>query len=190
MKDLNEIWNTAFPYHPQQKMSELFPFLSLIQNEGVQNILEIGSCYGGTTMCFAQVAKRVIAIDVPVNKDLLPVEELKKLCDFHYVVGNSHDERTVDEVRNILVNDTLDLLFIDGDHTAVGAQQDFDMYCSLVKAGGLIAFHDIVDSPYHRSAFVMVAGVYNELAKQYDHTEFLEPGGIDCGIGVLKTKDK
>jgi predicted O-methyltransferase YrrM len=189
VKTINEIWDIGSKHGAQQKTSEFLPFLEFVRSRKPKIIMEIGACYGGTTMCFAQISDTVIAIDVPVNADLPPIEELKKTCDFHYVVGDSHDETTLEQVKKILGNNKLDLLFIDGDHTAEGSRQDFDMYNSLVKTGGIIAFHDIVDSDYHRAARTMVASVYNELAKQYDHVEFLEPNGIDCGIGVLKIRD-
>jgi len=37
---------------------------------------------------------------------------------------------------------SLDLLFIDGDHTEEAAQKDFDAWHRFVKPGGIILFHD------------------------------------------------
>lgn len=40
-------------------------------------------------------------------------------------------------------SDAIDLLFIDGDHDYEGVLRDFNEWSPFVKAGGLIAFHDV-----------------------------------------------
>jgi hypothetical protein len=47
--------------------------------------------------------------------------------------------------------DGIDFLFIDGDHTYEGVRQDFLIYGPMVKARGIIAFHDIL--PIDKSKF-------------------------------------
>jgi hypothetical protein len=41
--------------------------------------------------------------------------------------------------------DYLDILFIDGDHSAAGMMQDFRLYSPLVKEGGFIILDDYLD---------------------------------------------
>ncbi len=75
------------------------------------------------------------------------------------------------------------LLFIDGDHTYEGVKKDFDMYSPLVKKGGIVAFHDIVQVS---DAGVEVARFWNEVKSSYQHREIIEdPQQGWGGIGVL-----
>jgi len=79
----------------------------------------------------------------------------------------------------------IDFLFIDGDHTYEGVEQDFYKYLSFVKPGGIIAFHDIVDSQRHRDRDVYVAKFWNEIKGNYTHHEIV--AGEDWGgIGILQ----
>lgn len=50
---------------------------------------------------------------------------------------------------------TLDILFIDGDHTYEGVKQDLANYASMVKSGGRIILHDVCSGydPGVRQAF-------------------------------------
>lgn len=54
---------------------------------------------------------------------------------WHLIVGRS--EEVVDQVRG-----PIDLLLIDGDHSAIQCGADFNMYAPLVRSNGLILFHD------------------------------------------------
>ncbi len=61
--------------------------------------------------------------------------------------SDSHADTTWRRVAELLDGRAIDFLFIDGDHSCDGVWQDFKMYSSLVAPGGLIAFHDICQSP-------------------------------------------
>jgi predicted O-methyltransferase YrrM len=80
----------------------------------------------------------------------------------------------------------IDLLFIDGDHTYEGVKADFEKYLPLVKKGGLIAFHDILDTPEHRAQNCYVAKFWEEIKQQHEHKEFVSQPLNWGGIGVLK----
>ena len=185
MKSCEEIWKIGLDHKIQQKKVEFFPFMELLLQENVKNIMEIGMCYGGSTVCFANLADVVIGIDVPITANGIPTDVLRSYCDFRHVIGNTHDDSTVELTRQTLNGLLVDMLFIDGDHGAVGVWQDFNKFSPFVKSGGLVAFHDIADSVEHRSVGVNLVEVYNELVKTHRHTEFMEPGGLDCGIGVI-----
>ena len=47
--------------------------------------------------------------------------------------------------KNFLTASRSDFLFIDGDHTVEGVTKDFLLYRPLVRKGGVIAFHDILN---------------------------------------------
>jgi predicted O-methyltransferase YrrM len=90
----------------------------------------------------------------------------------------------------------LDVLFIDGDHTYDGVKADYQMYRPLVRKGGLIAFHDIVDdhqTKYGRPGIGWAGGVpmfWREVKLQKEFSscsEFIaDPDQDGMGIGVLQ----
>jgi predicted O-methyltransferase YrrM len=87
-------------------------------------------------------------------------------------------------VESILVDDKLDFLFIDGDHTYEGVKKDFEMYSPLVRKGGLIAFHDICKHPPQLNC--TVDKFWNEIKGSYDFEEIIDnPSQNWAGIGVL-----
>jgi predicted O-methyltransferase YrrM len=68
------------------------------------------------------------------------------------VWGDSHSQESKDKlIANIksrgFGTGTVDLLYVDGDHSEAGTEQDYLMYRDLVTPGGLILFHDIHPYP-------------------------------------------
>ena len=60
--------------------------------------------------------------------------------EFELIQGSSHDEKVINHIKDICP--TVDLLFIDGDHTKKGVLQDWKDYSNLVSKGGLVIFDD------------------------------------------------
>ena len=120
-------------------------------------IVEIGSHRGGTLELWARLAQDcVVAIDLPngVGGGLAPAAMQVRNTDFatrfpHVIgiAGDSHEEATAERLEAILNGRPIDLLFLDGDHTAAGVEADVLMYAPLVRDGGVIAFHDVTCSP-------------------------------------------
>jgi predicted O-methyltransferase YrrM len=131
---------------------EIEPFLAWLAAQTPQNILEIGTGPGGLTqrLC-AIVAHRVISIDLPADPFYRPQREISEARNlvlsehaaFFGLLADSHAQETFMEVQTMLRGDALDLIFIDGDHSLAGVTQDFNLYRSLLKPGGWVAFHDI-----------------------------------------------
>ena len=76
----------------------------------------------------------------------------------------------------------LDFLFLDGDHSYAGVQFDYFHYAPLVRPGGLVALHDILDRPTSQ-----VARLWREIVQSGSRTrELLEsPDQPEMGIGVV-----
>ena len=110
--------------------------------------LEIG-CYAGGSACLMlqRPNTNVISIDLggPVPKDRV-YENVKKLNVhnnlYTYIQGNSQSIDTENQLKHILQNKNIDILFIDGDHSAIGTQKDFEIYSKYVADGGYIVFDD------------------------------------------------
>lgn len=77
----------------------------------------------------------------------------------------------------------LDYLFIDGDHSYEGVKKDFELYSPLVRAGGVIVFHDIVP---HKGSDCKVDEFWQEIKQKFKFKEFIEkPNQNMYGIGVI-----
>ena len=59
---------------------------------------------------------------------------------FKLVEGDSHDTAICEHVGSEL--EFVDILLLDGDHSASGVTKDFQMYSDLVRTGGFLAIDD------------------------------------------------
>jgi cephalosporin hydroxylase len=143
-------------YGAIQHIDELTRFLCMLP-EPPRVVLEIGSAQGGMFWLLCQVSAPdalLVSLDLPPeqkNSGGLPqaidLQRLKRSGQtVHAIDGDSHNPETVDRVRAILGDRKVDVLFIDGDHTYNGVRRDYEMYKPLLRAGGLIGFHDIIDT--------------------------------------------
>jgi predicted O-methyltransferase YrrM len=77
------------------------------------------------------------------------------------------------------------LLFIDGDHSYEGVRRDWELYSPLVRPGGLIALHDIVEGP--EWAVGEVPRFWREVRDTLDDVvelvESRDQGGYGIGVG-------
>jgi cephalosporin hydroxylase len=147
----------VFPSHQQKK--EILSFLDLAAIREPRVVMEIGTAQSGTQFLLGQVLNRVevvLAVDLRVrNRRLLEAfsrDALARTC----LEGSSYDPATVRRVEQALAGRPIDVLFIDGDHTYEGVKKDHDAYRHLVRPGGLIAFHDIVED--HQTRFGRSSG--------------------------------
>ncbi len=156
-------------------------------------ILEIGTARGGTALIWAHLAeKKLVTCDL-LNKrgfaDLVRAfPPPGSACEVSVLIGDSHSPAFAEEVKAALDGDPVDFLFIDGDHTEQGIAQDYEMYGPLVRPGGLIAFHDIVDDqPLPTN---QVQHFWKRLREGADVKEFVDdPKQCGFGIGVLRVPD-
>ena len=186
--------------HAVQRINELAELSQLIKRlrTRIDIVLEIGTAFGGNLYFlsrFAGLNADIISIDLPPQIDRLS-RHMRKLClsnelrknvrrsqYFHLLRCDSHAKATLDEVRNILQGRFVDLLFIDGDHTYLGAKQDYEMYSPLVQKGGLIIFHDI--RKYVAKPEAEVDKLWNELKKNNPkYYEIFDDADMDSGYGI------
>jgi predicted O-methyltransferase YrrM len=113
--------------------------------------VEIG-CYAGGSACLMlqRPKTEVISIDLgkPISKYLV-FENVNKLNihsnRYEYIEGSSHESSTVKQLENLLGGKKIDILFIDGDHSYNGVQNDFKIYSKFGKENGFIVFDDYND---------------------------------------------
>lgn len=130
--------------------------------------VEIGAYAGGSAILMLknENVKRVISVDLgePISEEEL-INNIKnnvgeRIGDYNYIKGNSSSNKVVNEVNQLIVDDGVDILFIDGDHTYNGVRNDFINYSDLVNEGGFIVFDD-----YHCKISPDVKLFVNELIK-------------------------
>ena len=174
-----------------QVAEELKGFGEVLASRPPQRALEIGTADGGTLLFLTRMAAPealVVTIDLPEGYDGLRGWFYRRFArpnqQLLLVKGDSHSSQTLGRVKAALRGQELDCLFIDGDHSYEGVRRDFEMYAPMVRNGGLIAFHDIVDGLPR-----LVGGVprfWREIKTQFRYIELIkDPHQGGYGIGVL-----
>lgn len=181
--------------HPLQKRDEIATFLRLVSQTKPVTVLEIGTALGGTLFLISFVAHPeaiFLSIDLPRTdfgggypqwKDRLYKSFPRNGQEIHLIRGDSQDFLTRDEAKRVLAGRQVDLLFIDGDHRYEGVKRDFELYSPLVRKGGLIALHDIVDHPIETGC--EVRKFWMEVKDKYQNIEIVKDLEKWGGIGVL-----
>lgn len=181
---LNQIWS---------EWKRLMEFL--ISERKPTRILEIGTGKAGSTYFLANLFGKdgtIITVDTsPISKEYVSTFQLKSQ-NLYCLNADSQDATTVQAVEQILDGHSLDLLYIDGDHSYEAVRKDFELYSRFCSDKSLIVFHDIIPD-YNTSKGIATAcytgGVYklwDELRAKFEHLEFVEsPEQDGFGIGVL-----
>ncbi len=183
-------------FSAMQIKNEFMKLLEIVEARRPKYVLEIGTANGGALFCFSRLSSddaTILSVDLPEGRFGGGYEEwrmpffeaFKKGGQKQFLFrADSHEDSTLALVKDTLKDQKLDFLFIDGDHTYEGVKKDFEMYSPLVKNGGVVAFHDIVNGPED-----YVGGVprfWREIKPGHEYREFVESweqGGY--GIGVL-----
>jgi len=185
---------------PQQVKGEITSLLKYVKKMEPKTVMEIGTAGGGTLFLFSKVVPKnsfIVSLDLPGGKFgggyplwKIPLYKsfAKETQTINLVRKNSHEKKTLQEIKAIFENRQIDFLFIDGDHTYEGVKKDFELYGPLVRAGGTIAFHDIlVNSP---ESDCNVNKFWNEIKKKYEYKEFADKDNLNkIGIGLIKIKE-
>lgn len=174
--------------------SEITRLATAVKSIEPKIILEIGAASGGTALIWSTLAsKRVITCDL---QDMTHQARLftrfpphGSNCKVSLLSGNSHDPGFKTRVARELDGQKADFLFIDGDHTELGVTADYNDYKEFVRPGGLIAFHDIVESqPLPTN---QVYHLWKRLKPLATVEEFVnDPDQRGFGIGVLHVPEQ
>ena len=207
---VNDIYESALRYSGsgyfesldiKQSETEILKFLEFLDSRQLSYVLEIGSHKGGSLFLWAQLLRgrngHILSVDLPGGdfgggliggaEQLFQsfVTSEQKLTTIR---GDSHSMDTLSRVETLLEKQQIDFLFIDGDHSYDGVKLDYEMYSSLVRPGGVIAFHDTVHRP--DAPKIEVYRLWNELkASGEECVDFIASnGGRKIGIGALIKK--
>lgn len=174
--------------------SEIHALAHVVKETKPKVALEIGTAAGGTLFIWSQlVSQRVISCDL---EDMQAKRELYRHfppggsnCRVTLLSGDSHAPAFRQRVEQSLDGEDVDFLFIDGDHSEEGVTADFVDYRHLVRPGGIIAFHDIVENQPLESN--QVFRLWDKIRDQYDTREFInDRSQCGFGIGVLRVAER
>lgn len=209
--DLDElVKRTADKFLAIQNDYELRHFLERVRDQKPRVVVEIGTARGGMLYCFAQLAARdatLVSIDLPgaPNCGGQTATEREVFATFgpasqrmHFIPADSQLPATREQLLQILDGRSIDLLFIDGDHSYAGCMADFRIYRDLVGPEGLIVFHDICMFPDEWPA-AAVGVAWQELKARYGGEEIIDPEGVSSrvlqpgqrwrwGIGIIEAR--
>jgi predicted O-methyltransferase YrrM len=159
---IEKLWRSYF-FRPLQKRSEILRLVEVITGLNPSTVCEIGAAGGGTTFLLAKAAAAdatLISLDLSFTELRRAVhrrfasQKQKIIC----LKKDSHEPDTVRAAIACLEGRSLDVLYLDGDHSYEGIKADFNLYSPLVRPGGLIVFHDIV--PDYRTRYGIETSVY------------------------------
>jgi len=176
--------------HTVQKHSEILALAQEVAQLKPRIILEIGTARAGTLLIWAGLASdRVLTCDLfhsPAQRPLLEALPPRDSgCQVSLLTGDSHTPEFKQRIASALGSEKVDFLFIDGDHTEAGVEQDYEDYKEFVCPGGLIAFHDIVAKQAIPTN--QVYPFWERVKQSRDYEEFIDDREqTGFGIGLLR----
>jgi cephalosporin hydroxylase len=186
-------------FRPLQKRAEILRLTESVRQLRPRTVCEIGAAGGGTAFLFAHAAApdaTIISVDLKFERARRRAVESFARARQRVVClqGDSHEEDTLAAVRAALAGQSLDLLYLDGDHSFEGVAADFRLYAPLMRPGGLVVMHDIVSdfkTRYGVETSSDTGGVprFWEFVRRAgcEVSEIIEDEGQDgFGIGVLR----
>jgi predicted O-methyltransferase YrrM len=186
----------TIPGSVSQIPEEITAFMAYAAEQRPVRVCEIGTLHGGTTMLLSRVSPSVrlmVGIDLRISNRRFLTGLTPDGQVLHLLEGSSLERETFERLAHVLGDGQLDLLFIDGSHHYQDVRSDFVRFRELVRPGGLVAFHDIVEDYGTRfgTPTAMWAGgvprLWRELRDGYAHREFVrDPEQDALGIGVIE----
>lgn len=189
----------AYAIGMTQKWGEIRGLITLVRELRPRRVLEIGTASGGTLYVWTRLAgdeATLISLDLPSDgtdegAERAMLERWRRFARgvqrLHFLRMDSHSHAARQEVLRLLEGESLDFLFIDGDHSWEGVRRDVADYTPLVRPGGLVAFHDI--HPHPKGWGGEVPRFWAEIRGQHAVVELVEDQGQEgFGIGVVRVE--
>lgn len=179
-----------FMVKTQQVKSEILTLAKVVADSKPKVVLEIGSAYGGTLLIWAQITRELL-ISCDIEDRTYRLSFYRRFpppgsrCTVEMLVGDSHQPAFRRRVEELLEGRKVDFLFIDGDHTREGVAADYRDYRHLVRPGGIIAFHDIVEK--QAIAENQVYDFWRTIRGDASAREIIDdPDQTGFGIGIIR----
>jgi predicted O-methyltransferase YrrM len=144
-------------------------------------VLEIGSYHGRSTICMAQTAKIVHAIDWGYGGG-----DVDSTCSTVALLENLRERNLMGKVfvhvgrvedMPFLLPAQFDMVYVDGQHDVKSARRDFVFALHCLKPDGILAAHDW-DRPEVRQALREATGATNCIRKSVELTAVFTKGNL------------
>lgn len=108
-------------------------------------IVEIGGEWGRSASIWCKGAKKDVAIITvdPFASDEVFEAHIHNLMEAGFTSRTSIVQERSEVAYTSFNDDSIDLLFIDGDHTYEAVKRDLELWSPKVKSGGIILMHDM-----------------------------------------------
>lgn len=130
------------------------------QAQHCQAVIEIGSCRGRSTCAWADhlpAGGVVHAVDIwEGDEGESNYQQFQVNLADHIAAGRVVAHRGSAAAMVDLVPSHVDLVFIDGDHSAEAVERDWVMYAPRVRRGGILAGHDYNNIARHAGVRAVV----------------------------------
>jgi predicted O-methyltransferase YrrM len=178
MSYLSERYDSIRKNHPSPFIDTL-DHLPYFRQIAKGNVMEIGTDVGNSTTAFLLGLEendpengRMVSVDVrPGCWTAIPPLGAKQWL---FVCEDSFHSKTLSGQIPL----PLDVLYVDGDHSYIGAHNDLFKFGPLVKSGGLILIHDIYHNQFPGVMQAWKEFLNSGLVSQYSHRE------ASWGLGV------
>lgn len=154
----------------------LYDIRTMLGNQP-KTYLEIGSYVGSSASLMLQhpFKTKVICIDplnlnkkhfngTQIQEETLKININKNNINSNEVIINKNFSTDINLIKK-LQNEKIDILFIDGDHSYKGVNNDWNNYKNLVVPGGYIIFDDYCDWKYSPQVKKAVDNIVSKIDK-------------------------
>lgn len=112
----------------------------LVRSLDRPSVVELGRFHGGTTVLLAAAGARVLSIDV--DSGLAAADAALRKALERLGLAESVSVVVADSRSHPLEPDSLDVVFVDADHSYAGATADVDHWWPALRKGGHLILHD------------------------------------------------
>ena len=155
MFNLNEFLATEF-----SNLSLSYGDLAIIASycEGKDLVVELGTCMGNTAKMMSYLSRRVMTFDL--FEDMSGITDQSQLAMYQQqFIGRPHYFHNIKsylrnypnvevmqgntpDMTRFCHDNSIDVLFVDADHSYTGVKKDYEAWFIKVKPGGYFIFHD------------------------------------------------
>ncbi|MFC9559093.1 class I SAM-dependent methyltransferase [Agromyces sp. NPDC056965] len=160
-------------------------------------IVELGTHYGFSFFVFSEAARRleidleIYALDTWQGDDHAGhygddvFQSVRDVVEREYAATSHLMRGLFEDSRPFILDDSVDLLHIDGRHGYDDVKQDFEQWVDTVRDGGIVLFHDVAE---HDRDFG-VWRLWGELSSRYPSFEFTHGHGLGVlAVGTVRAR--
>ena len=201
---LKKVWEIGEPHFEAEQecpMYRSWPWnghrrfaYDLIRFIKPERIVELGTYWGTSFFAFCQAVKDLklstecVAIDTWLGDDHTgsydaePYETFQQIKNHIFSSVNIRPlKMRFKEALSKVVDNSVDLLHIDGCHEYATVREDYQSWLPKLKKNGIVLFHDVADTVDYGSV-----RFWKEISSDFPHLTFQH----SWGLGVLFPKDR